>query len=261
MSLETWKAEFYPVEAGGVSKEDATEHCLRKWRGLRSDAIARHGLRQSGPRLREYGEGGGELKIGSTTCAYCQHYGISGGSDWCESCPLKLLRDKPCDFGDVAPWRAWSMDGDPEPMIALLEQIKAKEEAEKVKSCPICAGKYPQAKEESNIAPCPWCGAEGTLHSPYADMHWGRCKKCEASGPREYSKRAAIAAWNKVAHQQHRIAELEAEIGRLQRAYAELDERHFRVCTKTNLCQSELAGLRLVIANARDTLNGALDKT
>jgi hypothetical protein len=37
MSLESWKAEFYPIPADEVKKKDALAHSLRKWEGLRKE--------------------------------------------------------------------------------------------------------------------------------------------------------------------------------------------------------------------------------
>jgi hypothetical protein len=45
MSIETWKAEYYPCDADSDEAQAApAAHGLRKWYGLRPEAIARHGL-------------------------------------------------------------------------------------------------------------------------------------------------------------------------------------------------------------------------
>ena len=44
MSIESWKAEFYPVEAAEVSAEDALAHSLKKWQGLQEESLLKHSL-------------------------------------------------------------------------------------------------------------------------------------------------------------------------------------------------------------------------
>ena len=44
MSIESWKAEFYPTPADEASKDQAIAHSLRKWEGLRKENLDRHEL-------------------------------------------------------------------------------------------------------------------------------------------------------------------------------------------------------------------------
>ena len=42
MSLETWKAEFYPIPAEYVSTDDALRHNLSLWVGIRQENLDKH---------------------------------------------------------------------------------------------------------------------------------------------------------------------------------------------------------------------------
>lgn len=37
MSLETWKAEYYPISARETKQAQATAHSFKKWEGLRRE--------------------------------------------------------------------------------------------------------------------------------------------------------------------------------------------------------------------------------
>lgn len=115
MSAETWRAEFYPIEARECPKEKAVEHSLQKWKGLRKESLEEHELEKS------------PIKVTGGTCSLCQHYDSSEGvtnEDFaigrtCPQCPLQII-DKNCDEKD-SPWDKRLEDG-PEPMIAALEK-------------------------------------------------------------------------------------------------------------------------------------------
>jgi hypothetical protein len=134
MSLETWKAEFYPVPAEQCPKEQAVEHSLRKWIGARPANLYRHGLFKVP--LTSYIRNGAtneSLPFGLIQCALCCEY------YWrqppCCGCPLVAVLSRPCCGDATSPYRAFIMRDDPEPMIAALEaalrleQEKAKQKA------------------------------------------------------------------------------------------------------------------------------------
>lgn len=127
MSLETWKDEFYPVEALAVLKKDAVEHSLRKWRGLRAANRAKHGVVLEACGIVR-GDDGAGLVIASSTCALCMWYSDSVG--YCRRCPIVKCNGCGCD-GDGSPYVEFLGRGDPEPMIALLEKTLAWEKARK----------------------------------------------------------------------------------------------------------------------------------
>lgn len=134
MSLQSWKEEFYPVDASDCPKEDAIEHSLLKWVGLRRENRGRHdvGLDGFNGVIEQSLKSGDRLGIDSVSCALCVvHLDRS-----CGDCPLFLVRGQQCDHrtqdeeasGLSSPWTAWAVGRDPEPMIFWL--IKAKEQVE-----------------------------------------------------------------------------------------------------------------------------------
>lgn len=133
MSLQSWKEEFYPVEAQYASPEEAVAHSLRKWEGLRPENLQKHGLVQNGKHLEEVDSEDEEYFISGDSCALCHHY----AEDECNCCPLfKARGDVACDSFNI---EECGSDGEhpfgagvnranpnPEPMIMWLK--KAQEE-------------------------------------------------------------------------------------------------------------------------------------
>lgn len=128
MSLESWKAEFYPVPAADCPKEEAIAHSLRKWRGLRPEALKRHDVLISINRHVVDEEARYIFFVSAATCALCAHYYDEAKEELaCDTCPLAKSLGAPCDRdrGDTtSPWWAWG-DLNPEPMIAALEKAQA----------------------------------------------------------------------------------------------------------------------------------------
>jgi hypothetical protein len=133
MSLQTWKAEFYPTEAKDVSVEAALDHSILKWRGLQEDALKRHGATPY-----NYGfEGevrfdcGGTFKTNVDSCALCIYHARNQADKACASCPLAKAREGvPCDechdAEDHGPWTQWCDGDDAKPMLAWLNYTKRK---------------------------------------------------------------------------------------------------------------------------------------
>jgi hypothetical protein len=117
MSLETWKEEFYFVDASEVPVKQAVQHSLRKWIGLRQENLEKHDLSIEGKRI--YGEDG-RLFISESSCALCRYY----IEDYCCQCPLYAVLGRPCDAGLSAPYQQFVFDGNPEPMIRALSEIE-----------------------------------------------------------------------------------------------------------------------------------------
>lgn len=131
MSLETWKKKYYPIPADKVTKAGAIQHSLTKWIGLRKTNLREHGLLigvrgLSAPEMPLLW-----LEINSTTCALCcLYYGKlpKRENGPCFNCPLYKVRGGyACDCftpskdgNGEAPWVAFSLDDDPEPMIKCL---------------------------------------------------------------------------------------------------------------------------------------------
>lgn len=152
MSMQSWKNEFYPISAseaaeyfrnGDLSEHDVTEHSLRKWRGLRPENLAKHGIVRStsaGSCIGDPSEKPGGVMldwfgVDAGTCSLCQVYDpeevydeVSGDCVVeCNDCPLFLSRGKvSCDSRmrgeERSPYWDFVTHGDPEPMIAALEK-------------------------------------------------------------------------------------------------------------------------------------------
>lgn len=124
MSLETWKAEFYPIDASKVPVEDAVQHSLRKWRGLTKENLAKHGVKSCGYRIADDTYG---LWINSTSCSLCTHY--VNNSTGCRGCPLVTVIGGRCDKGIDAPYGKFFEQMNPLPMIEALERAATLEPA------------------------------------------------------------------------------------------------------------------------------------
>ena len=125
MSLKTWKEEFYPVEADSpeaqASARAAIEHSLRKWRGLRPEALLKHDVRLEGPYHRQvFDDCADESQvISGSSCALCRRLYYD-----CYGCPLVKVSGLVCDDAESA-WDVYTNKADPEPMIAQLEKALA----------------------------------------------------------------------------------------------------------------------------------------
>lgn len=127
MSLATWKKEFYPVEARDAAGSDveATEHSLRKWRGLTSRSLKKHNMKRA-PNTSVIYQATDSPEIlawsaAAPTCALCQraHYA-------CKECPLYAARGgfactDPRPKESRAPWGKWLDSGSTRPMVAALK--------------------------------------------------------------------------------------------------------------------------------------------
>lgn len=128
MSIETWKVEFYPVPASEVAAEDALQHSLRKWIGLREENLSKHACETN---FRSVSSGQGErLRIDGKSCALCllSYKEMEPG---CEECPIVKLTGMSCDSDKQSPWWAWTNGEGPEAMIAVLQECIAEQEKEK----------------------------------------------------------------------------------------------------------------------------------
>jgi hypothetical protein len=140
MSLETWKAEFYPVEAKDVPADKAVEHSLTKWRGLRSENLTKHelcvGSRRHLTVITDVDQdvSGNAFRISAGTCALCIHYDNLIVRH-CTLCPLAIVRmntecDEPMTHGEsegYPPYQYFVTKHDPEPMIQWLEKADSYE--------------------------------------------------------------------------------------------------------------------------------------
>jgi hypothetical protein len=108
MSLTTWKAEYYPIPADQCPREQAVAHSLRKWIGLRSENLTRHGVRATDSDDIEDAHTTEAFYVDEITCSLCATHAH------CHGCSLKYYE---CGDGMAA----WRDNHNPEPMIAALE--------------------------------------------------------------------------------------------------------------------------------------------
>lgn len=87
MSIESWKAEFYPRPANEVPAAEAAEHSLQKWRGYLPENLAKHGIDFTNL-------ASASMSFASQhTCALCEH--------WFEE--RKFVNDDPDNYNKVCP--------------------------------------------------------------------------------------------------------------------------------------------------------------
>lgn len=131
MSLESWKEEFYPVEASKCSREEALNHSLLKWSGLKKENLDKHGLTfLMGDIL--YGDlrTGQLFQIDASTCALCYHHRCENeDEELCATCPLSIARggascDRFLPDEHRTPFGRWCGKADPIPMLEVMAAAK-----------------------------------------------------------------------------------------------------------------------------------------
>lgn len=129
MSIETWKREFYPVEACNFidhhSDVGAIKHCVRKWEGLSQENLEKHKIKV--PTSSNYLQDaeGDTFYVDCSSCALCRRY-----QDECQThtganfqnCPLLSYLGSPCDAGNDSPYKAWFSRCDNSIMLNALKQ-------------------------------------------------------------------------------------------------------------------------------------------
>ena len=141
MSLETWKAEFYPTPAEVISDPvEAIEHSILKWTGLLDDNLRKHAVRKTwqAVQLEDVSNYGKFFRVSSSTCALCSLFLNSGFSDDdndehdddCLACPLVKAGYNSClcDSSNASEnaFEYWALTGDAEPMLEALETALAR---------------------------------------------------------------------------------------------------------------------------------------
>lgn len=117
MSLDTWKAEFYPIPAEEVAAKDAIQHSLTKWIGLRPENLSKHNLEIG---VFQIVDAHTVFAIDSSACSLCARNPLS-----CAPCPIaeykstkSIYKKRTC----CPEYDAFGREHDPEPMIDLLQQ-------------------------------------------------------------------------------------------------------------------------------------------
>lgn len=119
MSLESWKAEFYPVEASKVKKDAMAciEHSIKKWEGLTKASIKKYGLSKGCQRIFHGHE---NFPLDSTTCALCHMSQNRERYVDCRKCPISIARGSACNNE----YAAFCDEDDVRPMLQLLRRTK-----------------------------------------------------------------------------------------------------------------------------------------
>jgi hypothetical protein len=140
MSIESWKAEFYPMETRDTLEVEAIQHSLTKWVGLMSQNLSKHGLifNSFTGNINEDNETevdpSNNFSISYSTCSLCYHYydkeeNMEQSKEPCYPCPIFQLINRPCTtrglIGKLSPFDYWVMEGNPLPMISLLRDVLA----------------------------------------------------------------------------------------------------------------------------------------
>jgi hypothetical protein len=114
MSVESWKAEFFPSGAYEVTESESVAHSLKKWRGFTKENLKKHGVT-----IKELDKF--DL-FTMETCALCQSYAL------CQNCPIGK-KNQTCGtrigHGEKSdPYSIFRATQNPLPMIKLLEEIE-----------------------------------------------------------------------------------------------------------------------------------------
>lgn len=115
MSIESWKAEFYPIPANEVKPADAAAHSAQKWRGYLPENLAKHELSLGVMVDLGWSIGSAEM------CALCECF----KTRTCYACPLYqighgCLKNRGND--SLYGLASEGNKGDIERLIAALEQ-------------------------------------------------------------------------------------------------------------------------------------------
>jgi hypothetical protein len=129
MSIESWKQEFYPIEAielvnDGASDIELIRHSLRKWKdGTSQKALLKHNVKYSACAIEDldpkdtYNR---HFSFSGNTCTLCQKYILI--EKVCDNCPLRQYLGRPCDSGSTSKPNIYnSSRNDTSPMVEALE--------------------------------------------------------------------------------------------------------------------------------------------
>jgi hypothetical protein len=165
-----WMLEFYPITAlkAALTNDElvCAKHSLLKWQGLQLSNLEKHNVVNSHwYSLKDISDGLDVVVISGYTCALCElHIDRDDDENGCLDCIITEVDEYNCSAYDdegstiLTPWRQWTKDRDPGPMINLLEEcvstLLGREHA-----CPICSRNC-------------YCKREGNVCMHMACVHW-----------------------------------------------------------------------------------------
>ncbi len=137
MSYESWKKEFYPIDAEQAAAyyeghdDWLVEHCLQKWTGALPKNTEKHDIEYRGHQIMD-DEDYCCLVLASTSCSLCRAYADDEFA--CPRCPIVGCTGWTCDGSTYDEEKSeishsddrnvWSDSGaDPQPMIDLLTKV------------------------------------------------------------------------------------------------------------------------------------------
>jgi len=136
MSTQSWKDEFYSVEAYDTSLDTdlkCVDHAIQKWTGLYRPNLVRHNTTHArGDQHIDNVCDSNPLEINAKSCALCvRHIRKIPGSK-CGDCPLAKVRGGvPCDEyrsklddSGEAPYAEWKVKDNPTPMLNWLYKAR-----------------------------------------------------------------------------------------------------------------------------------------
>lgn len=126
MSIETWKAEFYPTNPRKrMTKLEAIEHSLKKYEGTTKNAMAKHKVMMAGGMTLE-DDNLDSFSFDAETCALCVKYMDRNYGDSCYKCPLKMAAGRDC-LHPTSEYEKFCV-GDNRPMLKLLRGMLRREQ-------------------------------------------------------------------------------------------------------------------------------------
>lgn len=142
MSGKTWLQEFYPVPAAKCPADQALDHSIRKWGGLRPASLEKHGVKLVWQDWYDSGFfavdlGSDQLAIAADSCALCaRHTDDETMTVACDECEISIAAtDRERDRYGVRTcsreFDRFCKKADPEPMIKLLMRTKRRLEKQK----------------------------------------------------------------------------------------------------------------------------------
>ncbi len=125
MSFNTWKAEYYPVDAHDTHVDDALAHSIRKWDGFMPQALKKHDGHVDGYYGGYIRFADNVLIVDGSTCALCVHHLQHA----CRTCPLAQVRGGvPCDRTRsrelYSPYWDWVLNRKPNRMRQWLRRAR-----------------------------------------------------------------------------------------------------------------------------------------